>query len=156
MYDDALEEDVVYWSIDALLSKVVFDTKTLTAAREHVSEDARRVLSSEGHTLIHQYDLDLVFTGLSNDKIITKRIRSQIMRFLTFLERILAEMRNILLSDSCCTRATSRTVMLPSATFFVFDLIFSIKEQISTFIAPTNDIGGKTTRCFFVVPESRF
>ena len=88
-YDTGLKEDIVYWSLDALVSPFIYAKRSIMNIHNYVLNEMTKVRIIKGnsqmcddHVMIHQYDLELVFNELTKRSMLPKEARTTIMNFL--------------------------------------------------------------------------
>lgn len=84
LYDEELQEDVVYWSLEALVSGFIYAKRAIQKLHNYVSKEmtAIRTAIVDDHLMIHQFDLSLVFDELAERGMLPKDVRDTIMNFL--------------------------------------------------------------------------
>lgn len=86
-HDAKLDEDVVYWSLEGLVTHFMAARSNVAKIRKYVETEmrkVRKVLQRDiDHLMIHQYDLELVFNELCSCNLLPTDVRDTIMRFLT-------------------------------------------------------------------------
>ena len=78
--------DLVYWSLESLVSKYIYQSKQVVAIREyvneHLSDTITTVIDDDDHLLVHQFDLAYCFEQLKLGNMIPQKVETNIMKFL--------------------------------------------------------------------------